>query len=1482
LGWFTINFMNMKKIFIILTAIFILLSENYGTISDEVDETAIKDTVTYLSKLGSRYIGYPGWKSAEEYIYKKFVEIGLTDIKKELFELAAPIDEGCSITFPDGKSVKIHPFQPNGVRTSTVRPEGIKGELIYGGNGDYKNLNGKEIKDKIVLLDLDSGKKWIDIAQLGAKAFIFIGNNESVTKIETRSKYTNVPLNVPRFFITKEAAQPIFNLLKKGTVEVILRAKVTWRKILCSNIFGYIKGTDKKIKDEIVIIATNFNSYSDVPSIAPGAENACSLSAMLEIAKIFRKHPPKRTILFLATGGDDEGIEEFLYEHFPNKEKGRKFTKVYENPIIPKFFIGIDITSQEDRLGIFCDLETGGNLYDITTNRINMRSHFANYCRCFDNYADKIKNIFNTTKDKILVDAIYPSKGKQPSDLCNQQLINIRAFRAGITAFSLATMYDYRLKNEIYDTVDKINFRNIIKQIKIIIELLNLALNDSSLSEKPKVALEDMRSILFGRAVYFNPKESYVPDTPLPNAICYHKPPLPAAQPQKIWFKISDDNGYFRFIYTIGVYDGRELEAYVIDENTGEIIYAPDRGINGSQTYPRICTFASSENRNMVVLFRCESSNIFDFIDPQYLTPLNQMDVLSIDDSIPSKYGYILSSDLGWTSWGDCYGVVFIEPGKSFKILMNSNAWGKRILLLNSLNSETESGSKGIGFTYSTSTINIHTVYQSAKDIFTLNEYRIQQLTSRGIKNEFLINTHNKTKLFLEKTEQSRAEKLWDKFITNSLIALGNESRLYPEVIKTMRDVVYGVIFYMFLILPFSYFMEKLLFGFADINKRIIAISLIFLFIYFTLRIVHPVFTLIKFPEVILLGFITLTLSFIVFFIISSQFEQQMGKIRLSRAKGIFSSDVSRMSTMGVAFSLGISNMKRRRIRTLLTSVTIVFLTFAIISFTSIKTNMKYTKTIQNVKPLYQGFLIKDPVEWPINHYFLKYIKSIYQDRAIISPRGFFYPVPFDFTKPGRPSINILSEETNKDADAYNLIGMTTNEKDIIDIETYLIDGSWFNNDNEQSCILSDKIFTELKCSIGSSVRICGKKFKIRGVFNSNKLRTIKDLDNESLTVPDMKLLPSSVLSSIQLLRNAGLQEKILIEKIPKIDWSNIVVLPFDTLMSMKGDIYSIAVKFNYKITKEEFENELVDLISRLKTTIYAGYDNEKYVYSSLQMVSIGGMSNLIILIIIGGLIILNTMLGSVYERIKEIGIYSAVGLTPRHVSMLFLGESAIYSILGAIVGYLLGQIAVKLMIVFNIFHGLNLNYSSLSAVFATIMIMLIVFLSALFPAKKASELSVPDITRKWVLPKPKQDEWIFEFPFTVSGLEVLGLFTFLKNFFAFYTEESIGKFYTTGAKLSTKNNEYFLNVLMWLAPYDLGIKQEVEFRTHYTGESNIYEIILTIKRIEGNIESWERSNRYFLNMIRKEFLIWRTLDKDTKEEYRKEGELITKSQQEK
>ena len=145
-----------------------------------------------------------------------------------------------------------------------------------------------------------------------------------------------------------------------------------------------------------------------------------------------------------------------------------------------------------------------------------------------------------------------------------------------------------------------------------------------------------------------------------------------------------------------------------------------------------------------------------------------------------------------------------------------------------------------------------------------------------------------------------------------------------------------------------------------------------------------------------------------------------------------------------------------------------------------------------------------------------------------------------------------------------------------------------------------------------------------------------------------------------------------------------------------------------------------------------------KYYFS--DRMNFTGIGDLIVPLVLGGLIVFSTMLGSVVEREKEIFTFSALGLAPPHVATLFFAEACIYAVLGGLGGYLLGQAFVTVLTFLSTHYGIvrvpNVNYSSSTAIVTILIVMAtVLLLDPSIPRSKLLRSANPGVTRTWKIP---------------------------------------------------------------------------------------------------------------------------------------------------
>lgn len=1492
-----------------------------------VDLAGLSGDLGALSSLESRVVGYAGCSAAADYIERRFREIGLAEIRRQTFSVPVPVDRGATLELlGDRRSYRLRALWPNLVRTSQIGPDGLRGEIVDAGRGTLADFNGRTVRDAIVLMDFNTGLNWLNAPLLGARAVVFV-EPASTVRSEAEQKFVRQPVDVPRFWMDAEEAMELRASLAQGPAMGWLRADMPWESRQASNVMAFLPGRD--LADEALVIEAYYDSVSVAPALSPGAEDAVGIATLLQIAEAMAASPPRRSVIFLATAGHFQalaGMREFVdvLGREPQKERqrldrlheleealereeaaaegegararaaGRRAEKLrrdlelHERLLEYERFLPLvclDLSTHGPRVGAF----SAGWYF----RQVHLLRFYSPLGKRLVEYAHEAVPALGVSVDQAFVDGINPVKGREwhthfPDKVAFDHEMAIRGGRAGLT---FATVDDSRpLVGTPLDTFDRLDLDYALRQARLLASLLGAFADDDTHDQgalkriNALKKLDDLKPIR-GSVLEFRREESLLPNTPVPGALVLVQGRYKTMMGVRTEVMgQAQEDGQFELL---GEMEDRQakLEAYVLAQDTGDITYAPDLGPDGEQRYPRE-VYGRAGLERPIIVFPCAAVDMWDLVDERYLETLEQLFVFDARDySEPMSFGYSLprptTSPEEAGSYVEPCAVVYARPTLRVQMAMAMGLLGLRMVLTNG----SPEAPEGRGFPAASTPSIPLTPLQAARDMWILDDWRMGELAERGISNQRLAALHALAGSALAEAEEALQARRYDTGVAAARRAWALESRAYPDVQRTATDVVKGVLFYLAMLLPFAFFMERLLFSCRDVRAQVAVTLAIFLVVFGALYLVHPAFHLPRFnPVIILLAFVIMALAVIVIAVVSARFNEQLREMRREEA-GVHEADVSRWSAVAAAFSLGIGNMRRRQTRTSLTCITLVLLTFTVLSLMSVTSYLRANKIRLSAAPPYPGLMIRDRSWLPLEEPTAAIVANELGDLGVVAPRAWYISADIE-----KPLYLGVTGESGVTYEANVLLGLSAAEPQVTGAQRALLPGGrWFAPGEQDACLLPASAATALGLTtqdLGrTSVRVFGAELKVIGFLDESALRRTTDLDGETITPVDYSMLRPEIIAELK--RQAQQRSQIgpsgsqgLLQDYRHFPPHAVVVLPYQTVMALGGSLRSVAVRYH---EAESVAGQVARLMRRYALSIYAGIGEDTYLYSSVGLTALGGLRDLFVPILIAALIVLNAMLGSVYERVREISIFSSIGLAPIHISMLFLAEASVFANIGAIVGYLLGQVAAKVVQATGALPGIELNYSSLSAVGVTALVMLVVLASTVYPSRRAADIASPGLERRWRMPEPVGDEMVLVLPFTVTGQDAVASCAFLKEFFDEFVGFAGGEFLAEDVSLhpvQTPAGEAIgVSMHVWLAPYDLGVSQDFELRAIPTGESEIYRVELRLRRAAGDMRSWVRANSLFLSTLRKQYLIWRTVSPADRAEYAAHGRQLLRAQ---
>jgi len=234
---------------------------------------------------------------------------------------------------------------------------------------------------------------------------------------------------------------------------------------------------------------------------------------------------------------------------------------------------------------------------------------------------------------------------------------------------------------------------------------------------------------------------------------------------------------------------------------------------------------------------------------------------------------------------------------------------------------------------------------------------------------------------------------------------------------------------------------------------------------------------------------------------------------------------------------------------------------------------------------------------------------------------------------------------------------------------------------------------------VGKDINIEGGNFKIIGILKPTS----------SFQINSVALIPSKDLQDVLKINN---------------EWDLIVAQVHD-----KNEIEDVATRIKDALRKDRNEKVGEETFS-VETPLQA----LSAVNTILNIINAIVIGIAMISLVVGGVGIANTMYTSVVERTKEIGTMKAIGAQNKDILYIFLIESGLLGLVGAIIGVILGFGFSKTIEYFvkNVYNTNLLQVATpIYLVLGCIVFgFLIGAISGVFPAWRASKINVIDALR--------------------------------------------------------------------------------------------------------------------------------------------------------
>jgi len=266
-----------------------------------------------------------------------------------------------------------------------------------------------------------------------------------------------------------------------------------------------------------------------------------------------------------------------------------------------------------------------------------------------------------------------------------------------------------------------------------------------------------------------------------------------------------------------------------------------------------------------------------------------------------------------------------------------------------------------------------------------------------------------------------------------------------------------------------------------------------------------------------------------------------------------------------------------------------------------------------------------------------------------------------------------------------SITGVDSDKLSLMSIDS--VNGTAFTNDSTDQVIIGKTEAQSLNKTVGDTINLYGQNFTITGTFETGNFMT-----------------------------------------------DNGIVMPLSTLQNLTSNqnkVSDVLVKVTDNANVTTVSNTITNAYPNQLSTSTAA-DSANRINQGLGFISTASWAISLLAIFIGAVGVINTMVMTVYERTREIGVLKAVGWKNSRILGMILGESIVLTLIAFVVGTVIAVTGVEVLLTLvpSVGNAITPSFSIYIFLRAFGIALLVGVIGGLYPAYRASRLSPTEALR--------------------------------------------------------------------------------------------------------------------------------------------------------